>query len=152
MHQNDDRAYTIAVTESSFLWKITHIATACGVAFIVSSLTLIKRDPVKVKTQSLPSPLQKRLDNAIQDIGPYATSFPPTFPTTQPRIIQTIRIIPGIVETPGAQVVTEPVVERRPKIVQREPIIREVRRRSTDCRVYGMRKVYINKHTWRCRK
>jgi hypothetical protein len=116
------------------LLKITYIAAVGGAAFIAWGIVSLGHE--SPRGDLLPPGLHKRLDDAFHDTIP---SIP--ILSTQPRVVQTVKISPDPIETVEK---IEPPVEK--------PLKKMIQPRSDICSVHRMRKVYISRYKWRCMK
>jgi hypothetical protein len=117
------------------LLRTSYIAAGCGVIVVVFGIVFLRYGPPR--TQAAPATLVERWGDL---------AFEPTI-----RLVQTERIVKTerIVLTPSKAeetIVQSPVVVKlnRPKKIKQD--------RSEICSVHGMRKVYVSKYRWRCRR
>lgn len=109
--------------------KTFYIAAACGVAFAVCVVGLARYTPVR--SQSI-STVQERWEDFNDETSPLIKG---------PRLVPLTRITP----TPEIVEVKEPIVKPTPT-----EKVKEVKRDI--CSVNRMRKVYVTKYKWRCKK
>jgi hypothetical protein len=121
------------------LSKVKYIAAISGAAFVVWGAFFLRQAPPK----SAPLSIQERMGDVNWDERAMIVKGP--------RLIPTVKVTPD----PPAAV---PVVEIKEEQV--EPVVKSYQRRerstrrdrSNVCRVHGMRKVYVSKYRWRCRR
>lgn len=112
--------------------KIAYIAAGCGVALIVWGVAFLRHTPLRSQPIQATSTLQERWEDLDGEVAPLVKG---------PRIIPTTKIIP------------EPVAEVKEPVAKPIPVKQESKRTRVElCRAHGMRRVYVSKYKWRCKK
>lgn len=122
--------------------KIAYTAAGFGAIFIVWGLASFRHTSPRADLSLIN--LNKRLDNAFEDIEFYTT-----VPPKQPRLVQTIRILPDPIEPPAIPIENPPLPVENPLMKVEHP------KRNVEhdiCTVHRLRKVYVSKYRWRCLK
>jgi hypothetical protein len=118
------------------LSRVIYITAACGLTFLAWGVAYSRQAAPKPQVQHTVESnylsLQQRWDQGEWDNT--------TVLAKGPRLIQTVKVTPDPVEV--AAVTEEPSYQRK-----------KVERTRIDvCRAHRMRKVYVSKHRWRCRR
>lgn len=116
------------------MYKLRYIVAGCGAATIVWGIAFSRHMPSRSQVIA-EATLQERWDDAVQGTVPYDPG---------PRVIPIVKIIPEPAE------VKPPKPPEKPE--EKKTSHKEESTKRDICSVHRMRKVYISKHRWRCRK